>query len=427
MSTICAASTASGGAIGVIRVSGPEALTITDKVFQNPNHRTLTQAKGYTALYGTIIGDIDDVVALVFHAPYSYTGEDTVELMCHGSAYIQQTIIELLLQHGCTMAEPGEYTRRAFLNGKMDLSQAEAVADLISSSNKATHRMAINQMRGGFSAKLRNLREQLLEITTLLELEIDFSEEEVEFADRQRLLSLARTVDTTIATLVESFRAGNALKNGIPVAIIGEPNVGKSTLLNRLLHDERAIVSNVRGTTRDTIEDTIIVGDVLFRFIDTAGIHETDDIVENMGIARTRQKVRESQIIIMMKEPDVPYPDIDTTEDQHIIKIENKTNTFQALTGLGVEKLERQLLDIAHSIQHTDSDIIVTNLRHVDALRQALNSIRTVEQQLTNTYTTSDIIALDLHQCINSLATITGDITSDDTLHNIFSRFCIGK
>ena len=427
MSTICANSTASGGAIGLIRVSGSEALTIADKVFRNPHGHTLSSAKGYTARYGTIEGDIDDVVALVYRAPHSYTGEDVVEIMCHGSAYIQQTIIELLIQNGCRFAQPGEFTRRAFLNGKMDLSQAEAVADLISSSSKATHRMAVSQMRGDFSTKLRGLREQLLQMTTLLELEIDFSEEDVEFADRQKLFELAKGVDSAISVLVDSFRAGNAIRNGIPVAIVGEPNVGKSTLLNRLLHDDRAIVSEVRGTTRDTIEDTITIADTLFRFIDTAGIHETDDLVESMGIERTMQKVREAQIIIMMKEPGVNYPDITTTDDQHVIRIENKTKGFQALNGIGIETLEKQLTDIAHSIQQTDSDIIVTNLRHVEALRQALQSIRKVENQLTDTYTTGDIIALDLHQCIDYLAEITGDVTSDDTLHSIFRNFCIGK
>ena len=427
MSTICAISTATGGAIGLIRVSGRDAFCIVDKIFHNPHGYTLGNTNGYTARYGTILEDLDDVVALAYRAPRSYTGEDTVELMCHGSAYIQQTIIEQLVSHGCRMAEPGEFTRRAFLNGKMDLSQAEAVADLISSSNRATHRMAMNQMRGGFSVRLRQLREQLLQMTALLELEIDFSEEDVEFADRQQLLQLARHTRDTIATLADSFRAGNAIRNGIPVAIIGEPNVGKSTLLNRLLRDDRAIVSEVRGTTRDTIEDTITIGDTLFRFIDTAGIHDTIDLVESMGIERTRQKIREAQIVIMMNEPGVGYPDVELSDEQYVIRIENKTDHFQALNGIGQEGLEQQLLEYAHQLQHTDSDIIVTNLRHVEALRQALEAIRRVEQQLSDNVTTGDIIALDLHQCIDSLAEITGDITSDDTLHSIFSHFCIGK
>lgn len=430
METICAISSGERGAIGIIRVSGTDAINIADKIFIAQSGSSLTQAKGYTVHYGTICNNdepLDDVIVIVYRAPHSYTGEDSVEIMCHGSSYIQQTILELLMQNGCHMAQPGEYTRRAFLNGKMDLSQAEAVADLISSSNQATHRMAISQMRGGFSAKLQELRQQLLQMTTLLELEIDFSEEDVEFADRQQLMQLVQSVDSTLSNLVDSFRAGNAIKNGIPVAIVGEPNVGKSTLLNQLLHDDRAIVSEVRGTTRDTIEDTITIGGILFRFIDTAGIHDTADIVESMGIERTKRKVREAQIIIMMCEPGVAYPDIEANDDQFIIKVENKTATFQAISGLGIPELEQQLLDHARQLQHTDSDIIVTNLRHVEALRIALQSIRTVKHQLTTPHTSADIIALDLHQCIDSLAEITGTITSDDTLHSIFKNFCIGK
>ncbi len=430
METICAISSGERGAIGIIRVSGTDAINIADKIFIAQSGSSLTQAKGYTVHYGTICNNdepLDDVIVIVYRAPHSYTGEDSVEIMCHGSSYIQQTILELLMQNGCHMAQPGEYTRRAFLNGKMDLSQAEAVADLISSSNQATHRMAISQMRGGFSAKLQELRQQLLQMTTLLELEIDFSEEDVEFADRQQLMQLVQSVDSTLSNLVDSFRAGNAIKNGIPVAIVGEPNVGKSTLLNQLLHDDRAIVSEVRGTTRDTIEDTITIGGILFRFIDTAGIHDTADIVESMGIERTKRKVREAQIIIMMCEPGVAYPDIEANDDQFIIKIENKTATFQAISGLGIPELEQQLLGHARQLQHTDSDIIVTNLRHVEALRIALQSIRTVKHQLTTPHTSADIIALDLHQCIDSLAEITGTITSDDTLHSIFKNFCIGK
>lgn len=430
METICAISSGERGAIGIIRVSGTDAINTADKIFIAQSGSSLTQAKGYTVHYGTICNNdepLDDVIVIVYRAPHSYTGEDSVEIMCHGSSYIQQTILELLMQNGCHMAQPGEYTRRAFLNGKMDLSQAEAVADLISSSNQATHRMAISQMRGGFSAKLQELRQQLLQMTTLLELEIDFSEEDVEFADRQQLIQLVQSVDSTLSNLVDSFRAGNAIKNGIPVAIVGEPNVGKSTLLNQLLHDDRAIVSEVRGTTRDTIEDTITIGGILFRFIDTAGIHDTADIVESMGIERTKRKVREAQIIIMMCEPGVAYPDIEANDDQFIIKIENKTATFQAISGLGIPELEQQLLDHARQLQHTDSDIIVTNLRHVEALRIALQSIRTVKHQLTTPHTSADIIALDLHQCIDSLAEITGTITSDDTLHSIFKNFCIGK
>lgn len=429
MKTICALSSGEGGAIGVIRTSGDDAISIVSKIFKSAGSQSLTEAKGYSVHYGTIIANdapLDDVVVIVYRAPHSYTGEDSVEIMCHGSRYIIQQIIEQLTLVGCTLAAPGEYTQRAFLNGKMDLSQAEAVADLIASSTEQSHRLAMNQMRGDFSAQLKSLRTQLLEMTSLLELEIDFSEEDVEFADRKQLLSLAEVVDSVITRLVDSFRAGNAIKNGIPVAIIGEPNVGKSTLLNRLLHDDRAIVSEVRGTTRDTIEDTITIDGILFRFIDTAGIHETDDVVESMGIERTKRKAHEAQIIIMMKEPGVEYPSIETTEEQFVIQIENKTNDFQALTGKGVSQLEQQLTEYASQLQHTDSDVVVTNLRHVEALRQAQAAIRKVETQLTDG-TTGDIIALDLHECIDSLAEIVGEVTSDDTLHSIFKNFCIGK
>ncbi len=442
MSTICAISTAQGGAIGIVRVSGKDALTVVDAIFCPANGRSLAEAKPNTVHFGKIIGnkesgldEVDEVLVSIYRAPHSYTGEDSAEIMCHGSSFILQKVVTLLCEHGCELARSGEYTQRAFLNGKMDLSQAEAVADLISSSNEATHRLAMSQMRGGFSSELRQLREQLLEITSLLELEIDFSEEDVQFADREKLYALVTKVENRISGLVDSFQAGNALKNGIPVAIIGEPNVGKSTLLNRLLHDDRAIVSDVRGTTRDTIEETITIQGILFRFIDTAGIHDTEDVVETMGIERTIRKVKDAQIVIMMKEPGVPYPDIPTNEKQHIIKVENKTSAFQALTGIGIDELEQQLIATARQLQHTDSDIIVTNLRHVEALRQALLSIQKVKDSLNpqaskslcQQYPSSDIIALDLHDCIDHLAEITGDITSDDTLHSIFKNFCIGK
>ncbi|MCQ2076214.1 MAG: tRNA uridine-5-carboxymethylaminomethyl(34) synthesis GTPase MnmE [Bacteroidaceae bacterium] len=429
--TICAIATASGGAIGIVRVSGKDALFNTDAIFRAINGKSLVDAKPNTIHYGEIINQhgeiIDDVLVAVYHAPFSYTGEDAVEIMCHGSLYILQMVVQLLCLQGCVLAQPGEYTQRAFLNGKMDLSQAEAVADLIASSNVATHRLAISQMRGGYSQELRTLREQLLEMTALLELEIDFSEEDVEFANRQQLFYLAQKVDKKISNLVESFRLGNVLKNGIPVAIIGQPNVGKSTLLNRLLHEDKALVSEVRGTTRDAIEDSIFIQGILFRFIDTAGIHTTDDVVESMGIERTLKKAQEADVIIMMKEPGVEYPNISVSQNQYVIRIENKTEEFQALTGIGVDKLEENLVKYAQSRQQTDSDIIVTNVRHIEALRLALSDIQRVEQELTDGYTTSDIIVIDLHGCINHLAEITGDITSDETLHSIFSRFCIGK
>lgn len=433
MNTICAISTAQGGAIGIVRVSGQDALTITDKIFRSVKSRKLTEAAPNTLLFGHIIDTdtanreiIDVVLVSVYRAPHSYTGEDSAEIMCHGSSFILQRVVALLCENGCSLARPGEYTQRAFLNGKMDLSQAEAVADLIASSSEATHRLAMSQMRGDFSRELQQLRLQLLDITSLLELEIDFSEEDVEFADRQKLLGLVDTVEARISRLIDSFRAGNAIRNGIPVVIVGEPNVGKSTLLNRLIHDDRAIVSEVRGTTRDSIEETATIDGVLFRFIDTAGLHLTDDLVESMGIERTYRKIHEAQIIIMMKEPGVNYPEVDTSDGQHVIRIDNKTDEFQALTGIGVDTLEKQLVAIARQLQHTDSDIVVTNLRHLEALRQARHYIRKVRVQIADG-TTPDIIALDLHAVIDALSEITGDITSTDTLHSIFQRFCIGK
>lgn len=453
MNTICAISTSQGGAIGIIRVSGDEAITITDTIFKPASGKPLALSRPNTVHYGKIIDtetseDIDDVLINIYKAPHSYTGEDSTEIMCHNSSYITQQIIRLLCQNGCTLARPGEYTQRAFLNGKMDLSQAEAVADLISSSNKAMHTLAIKQMRGGFSTQLRALKDQLLEMTTLLELEIDFSEEDVEFADREKLHTLATSIRAVITHLIDSFRAGNAIKNGIPVAIVGETNVGKSTLLNRLLNEDRALVSDIRGTTRDSIEECMTIEGTLYRFIDTAGIRKTDDIVENMGIERTIRKISEAEIIILLTEPGVPYPSITINPEQTTIHVVNKSDTIDAPSSTstetiyisakhnqGIDNLLKALTTAAARYQVADSDIIVTNLRHVEALRHALVSLDKVIAALTNTpdeatfcdLNTPDIIALDLHSVIDSLAEITGDITSDDTLHNIFSHFCIGK
>lgn len=442
MSTICAVSTAQGGAIGVIRISGTEAFKIADSIFTSKNKKTLSESKGYTAHFGHICNDIDEVIALVYHVPYSYTGEDCVEFMCHGSSYILQAIIQMLIDNGCEMAKPGEFTQRAYLNGKMDLCQAEAVADLIASSSQSTHRMAMNQMRGGYSQQLNILRNQLLEMTSLLELEIDFSEEDVEFADREKLLLLAQKIDKVITRLIESFKTGNALKNGVPVAIIGETNVGKSTLLNRLLNEERAIVSNIHGTTRDTIEDTTTIQGILFRFIDTAGIRKTDDTIESLGIERSWEKAEKADIVLLVT--DKKEFNIDTTQltDKKIIKVYNKSDInditpenidansviISAKHNKGIDTLENMLIKAANLNKVTDSDIIITNLRHIEALRQALEYIKRVEDALqATTIISSDIISLDLHACIDSLAEITGDITSDDTLHNIFKNFCIGK
>lgn len=373
--------------------------------------------------YGTIT-DLDEVIVSVCRAPHSYTGEDTVEISHHGSPYIQQRIIQLLIEKGCTMAQPGEFTQRAFLNGKMDLSQAEAVADLIASTNKASHRVAMTQMRGGYSNKLSELRNQLLEMTSLLELELDFSEEEVEFADREKLLNLAHQIEHEISYLSSSFADGNAIKNGISVAIIGAPNVGKSTLLNQLLHEDRAIVSSIQGTTRDVIEDTITIQGILFRFIDTAGIRHTDDTIEKLGIERSIKAAEKAQIIILMTEPGVPYPNITPNENQHVIEVINKSELFQALDGIGLSWLEDELVKAAPKLP--EDSILVTNLRHKQALDLALTDIQRSIQSLEFNLP-GDLIAEDLRQCLSHLSEIIGQVTNDEVLGNIFSHFCIGK
>lgn len=420
MSTICAPSTPAGGAIGIIRISGPQSVAIVNQIFS----RDILHVKGYTMLFGTI-SDIDEVIVSICRNPHSYTGEDTVEISHHGSPYIQQALLNLLISKGCLMAQPGEFTQRAFLNGKMDLSQAEAVADLIASTNAASHHVAMQQMRGGISSKLSTLRSQLLEMTSLLELELDFSEEDVEFADRKKLIQLAQQIEQEISHLSTSFRDGNAIKNGISVAIIGAPNVGKSTLLNQFLQEDRAIVSSIQGTTRDVIEDTITIQGTLFRFIDTAGIRSTDDTIEQMGIERSIKAAEKAQIIILMREPGVDYPDISIREDQSIIRITNKTDEFQALTGKGLDALHTQLLAAA---PHLPEDaVLVTNVRHKQALDAALVDIQRSLQSLKLNLS-GDLIAEDLRQCIHHLGEITGgSISTDEVLGNIFKNFCIGK
>ena len=350
-----------------------------------------------------------------------------MEISCHGSRYIINKILELLIQHGCRMARPGEFTQRAYLNGKMDLSQAEAVADLIASSNKANHQIAMSQLRGHFSSKLKDLRNQLLKLTSLLELELDFSDhEDLEFADRSELLTLAQTIEEHISHLAKSFKVGNVLKNGIPVAIIGAPNVGKSTLLNALLGEERAIVSDIQGTTRDAIEDTIQLGDATFRFIDTAGIRYTDDKIENLGIERSRTAAQHARIILMMTEPGVPYPDIPIRDDQTVIRIENKTEAFQAKYGIGLDQLRQRLINAAPNI--SDSDIIITNARHYDALIRASQDLQRVLNGMHNQLP-GDLLSEDLRLVLSDLAEITGEgqITPQETINNIFSHFCVGK
>ena len=419
--TICAPATAPGGALGIIRISGEQSLEILSRIFT----KDLTHAKPNTIHYGHI-GDIDETLVSIFRAPHSYTGEDAAEISCHGSRYILNQVLELLVQNGCRMAKPGEFTMRAYLNGKLDLSQAEAVADLIASNNKATHDIALSQLRGHFSSELAQLRDQLLKLTSLLELELDFSDhEDLEFANRTELMELAQRIDARITHLADTFHTGNALKNGIPVAIVGAPNVGKSTLLNALLGEERAIVSDIQGTTRDAIEDTIQLGGITFRFIDTAGIRHTDDQVERLGIDRSFSAAQRATIILMMTEPGVPYPDIPIHKDQTVIRIENKTEAFQAKYGIGLDNLRQQLIDAAPKT--ADTDIIITNARHYESLTLAHESIARVidglQQELSG-----DLLSEDLRLTLNHLADITGGpITPQETLNNIFSNFCVGK
>ena len=424
--SICAIATAPGGAIGIVRISGTEAFNIASSVCRRITPATTPR----TAIFTPILDDngqvLDDAVVTLFQAPHSYTGEDCAEISCHGSHYILNKVVELLIRNGARMANPGEFTQRAFLNGKMDLSQAEAVADLIASKNKATHDLAIKQLRGGISSELKTLRDQLLRLTSLLELELDFSDhEELEFADRNELLTLSQAIDQRVTQLADSFQTGNALKSGIPVAIVGAPNVGKSTLLNALVGEERAIVSDIQGTTRDAIEDTIQLSGITFRFIDTAGIRHTNDKIENLGIERSIAAAKRAHIILMLTEPGVPYPDITFRDDQVVIRIENKTETFQAKYHVGLDELRQRLISAVPQV--SDSDVIITNARHYEALCHAHDSLTRIIEGLTSNLT-SDFITEDLRLTLDSLADITGgSITPQETLNNIFSQFCVGK
>lgn len=461
--TICAVATAQGGAIGIIRISGPKAIFITEKIFTPvATGKKISEQVAYSLIFGHILKEneiIDEVLVSLFRAPHSYTGENSTEITCHGSPYILQQVMQILIKNGCRMAQPGEYTQRAFLNGKMDLSQAEAVADLIASSSAATHRLAMSQMRGGFSKELTDLRNKLLNFTSMIELELDFSEEDVEFANRPALRQLANGIELIISRLVHSFSVGNAIKNGVPVAIIGETNAGKSTLLNVLLNEDKAIVSDIHGTTRDVIEDTVNIGGVTFRFIDTAGIRETNDTIENLGIERTFQKLDQAEIVLWMIDSgnitsqmkQLAEKIIPLCEGKYLIAVFNKSDLIgehdkEALLGLikdspqeniktifisakqrkQTDELQQILIKAAHLPAITQKDVIVTNVRHYEALSKALEAIHRVENGL-DSQISGDFLSQDIRECIFHLSDISGEVTNDMILQNIFLHFCIGK
>ena len=445
--TICAIATAQGGAIGSIRVSGPEAISITSRIFQPAKAgKLLSEQKPYTLTFGRIYNGeevIDEVLVSLFRAPHSYTGEDSTEITCHGSSYILQQVMQLLIKNGCRMAQPGEYTQRAFLNGKMDLSQAEAVADLIASSSAATHRLAMSQMRGGFSKELTDLRSKLLNFTSMIELELDFSEEDVEFADRSALRKLADEIEQVISRLVHSFKVGNAMKNGVPV----------------LLNEDKAIVSDIHGTTRDVIEDTINIGGITFRFIDTAGIRETNDTIESLGIERTFQKLDQAEIVLWMVDSSdassqikqLSEKIIPRCEEKQLIVVFNKADLIEEkqkeeLSALlkdfpkeymksifisakerrQTDELQKMLINAAHLPTVTQNDIIVTNVRHYEALSKALDAIHRVQDGL-DSHISGDFLSQDIRECIFFISDIAGEVTNDMVLQNIFQHFCIGK
>lgn len=458
--TIVALATPSGaGAIAIIRVSGKDAITLVNSIFKSIKNKDLTKQKTHTLHLGHIVDGervLDQVLISVFKNPHSYTGEDTIEISCHGSTFIQQQIIQLCLRKGAKMAQPGEFTMRAFLNGKLDLSQAEAVADLIASDNEASHQIAMQQMRGGFSNEIALLREQLLNFASLIELELDFSEEDVEFADRTQFKALIDRIEFVLKRLIDSFAVGNVIKNGIPVAIVGEPNVGKSTLLNALLNEERAIVSDIAGTTRDTIEDELVIDGIGFRFIDTAGIRETKDIVESIGIQKTFEKIEAAQVVIYLidggqltnqsieqinieleklknKYPLKPLLVVCNKQDllstEQIALIQSKIDNLMLMSAkanLGIEELKQTLLGFVNTGALRNNETIVTNTRHYDSLLKALEEIEKVKWGL-QTNLSADLMAIDIRQALYFFGEITGQVTNDELLGNIFANFCIGK
>ncbi|MBA6151503.1 tRNA uridine-5-carboxymethylaminomethyl(34) synthesis GTPase MnmE [Gelidibacter maritimus] len=464
--TIVALATASGsGAIAVIRLSGKDAISIGSRFFKSVSGKSLSEQKTHTVHLGHIVDGprvIDEVLVTIFKNPNSYTGEDVIEISCHGSLYIQQEIIQLFLKNGCRMANAGEYTLRAFLNGKLDLSQAEAVADLIASDNEASHKIAMQQMRGGFSNEIKHLRDELLNFASLIELELDFAEEDVEFANRDEFYELVNRIIHVLKRLIDSFSVGNVIKHGIPVAIVGEPNVGKSTLLNALLNEERAIVSDIAGTTRDTIEDEMVIGGMSFRFIDTAGIRETEDVVESIGIKKTFEKIEQAQVVLFLigsgqlakgdeaiqsfiveiekiknqfpqKQLLVVLNKIDQITDSELANITTQLSPhtahlipISAKTGFGVEQLTDTLLNLINTGALRNNETIITNTRHYDALLKAFEEIQKVKYGLDSELS-GDLLAIDIRQALYHFGEITGEITNDDLLGNIFANFCIGK
>lgn len=464
--TIVALATASGtGAIAVIRLSGKDAIAIGSRFFRSVSGKSLSEQKSHTVHLGHIVDHprvIDEVLVTIFKNPHSYTGEDVIEISCHGSLYIQQEIIQLFLKNGCRMANAGEYTLRAFLNGKLDLSQAEAVADLIASDNEASHKIAMQQMRGGFSNEIKHLRDELLNFASLIELELDFAEEDVEFANRDEFYNLVNRIIHVLKRLIDSFSVGNVIKNGIPVAIVGEPNVGKSTLLNALLNEERAIVSDIAGTTRDTIEDEMVIGGMSFRFIDTAGIRDTEDVVESIGIKKTFEKIEQAQVVLFLigsgqlaqgneairsfiveiekiknqfpqKQLLVVLNKIDQITDTELANITTHLAPhtahlipISAKSGFGVEQLTDTLLNLINTGALRNNETIITNTRHYDALLKAFEEIQKVKYGLDSELS-GDLLAIDIRQALYHFGEITGEITNDDLLGNIFANFCIGK